>query len=63
MIHQAIELGFTFVQDDSTNYIHLAADDNGALCNKRFNVFKVPTELVTEFSCTRCITKLKKEIK
>lgn len=63
MIHQAIELGFTFVQDDSTNYVHLASSDNGALCNKRFSVFKVQTELVTEFSCTRCINKLKKEIK
>jgi hypothetical protein len=63
MISQAIELGFTFVQDNSTNYVHLATENNQALCNKRFNVYKVPTELVTEFSCKRCITKLQREIK
>lgn len=63
MISQAIKLGFTFVQDDSTNYTHLATENNKAICNKRFNVYKVPTEFVTEFSCTRCITKLQREIK
>jgi hypothetical protein len=63
MIAQAVELGFRFVQDNSTNYVHLATENNQALCNKRFNVYKVPTELVTEFSCTRCITKLQREIK
>lgn len=63
MISQAIELGFRFVQDNSTNYVHLATENNQALCNKRFNVYKVPTESVREFSCTRCITKLQREIK
>lgn len=62
-IQEAITKGFDFVQDKSTNNVHAATKENKALCNTRFNVFKIPTETVREFWCAKCINKIEKEAK
>lgn len=60
-IQEAISKGFSFVQDSSTNNVHAATTENKAICNKRFDVFKIATETVREFWCPKCITKIEKE--
>jgi hypothetical protein len=58
---KAIELGFTLVQDCSTNIVHLGnADQTKALCNSRFRVFSTESHFADDFGCTRCINKINK---
>ena len=60
-IQEATSKGFTFVQDCSTNTVHASSKDNQATCNKRFNVFKIAPERVTEFWCPKCIKQIDKK--
>jgi hypothetical protein len=53
----AIELGFTFVADSKTNWVHLAkADSVQARCNSRYIVHATSdgTGRGYDFECIRC---------
>jgi hypothetical protein len=51
----ALELGFTFVADLKTNWLHLAKDGiNQARCNSRFNVVTTDNGTGYDFECLRC---------
>jgi uncharacterized protein CbrC (UPF0167 family) len=53
----AVELGFTFVADLKTNWVHLAKDDAvQARCNSRYIVHATPdgNGRGYDFECLRC---------
>jgi hypothetical protein len=56
----ARELGFNFVQDSSTNWIHLAKDDSvQARCNSRYRVV-ASNGTGADFECQRCMKVIQK---
>jgi hypothetical protein len=51
----ALELGFKFVADPKTNWLHLAKDGIvEARCNSRFNVHRADTGWGYDFECKSC---------
>jgi hypothetical protein len=51
----ALELGFIFVADLKTNWLHLSKDDVvEARCNSRFNVHATDNGSGYDFECVRC---------
>ena len=56
----ARELGFSFVQDSSTNWLHLAKNDSvQARCNSRYRVFATDGN-GADFGCQRCMKVIQK---
>jgi hypothetical protein len=51
----ALELGFTFVADLKTNWLHLAKDGiTQARCNSRYNVHATENGQGYDFECIKC---------
>jgi hypothetical protein len=51
----ALELGFNFVADLKTNWLHLAKKDSTqARCNSRYNVHPTNNGAGYDFECIRC---------
>jgi hypothetical protein len=56
----ARELGFSFVQDSSTNWLHLAKEDSvQARCSSRYRVFATEGN-GADFECQRCMKVIQK---
>jgi hypothetical protein len=56
----ARELGFTFVQDCRSNWLHLAKEGaTQARCNSRYRVFATDGN-GAEFECQRCMKVIQK---
>jgi hypothetical protein len=56
----ARELGFSFVQDSRSNWLHLAKEDSvQAKCNSRYVVFATDGN-GADFECQRCMKVIQK---